>query len=179
MKIKELKENQPLEVIEVSHYLPIPSYNKKGEIDKNKRTERRQIQMKIYTDGKIVKESDETHQKIKEYYIGKNKYQHDVDILKSKNIYFQNHSYVITCLYTNEFIRLRNAGGWFRELKDINIYLENPKDKKALREAKKVIKNIQYNNETSNYSSIYGMLFERKKEPKKLKRTKIYKDIFS
>lgn len=62
--------------------------------------------------------------------------------LETKNIYFKNHSYVITYLLAKEFIAVNNGGGWFDVIKDVSIHLENKNDKKALKETKRVIKEI-------------------------------------
>ena len=83
-----------------------------------------------------------------------------VDTLETKNIYFKNHSYVVTYLLAKEFRAIHNGGGWYDVIKNVSIHLENKNDKKALREAKKVIKEIynynSYNNPT-NYLSIWGL----------------------
>lgn len=134
MKIQQLKENEPLEVIEVSEHLRRPRSN-----DINDILEFEKIKMIIFTDGEIEKESEETSKNIEEYYFGKDKYRYDVDTLKSKNIYLKNHSYVITYLVADECLR----NGWFDVIKNVSIYLKNPKDKKALKSVKQIIR--QYN----------------------------------
>lgn len=88
MKFTELKENAPLEVIEITKHIvyskfPNPITDKR-EKDSNIVSEKKQIQMKIFTGGEIVKESEEVTQNIKEYYIDKRKYRYDVDTLKTK-----------------------------------------------------------------------------------------------
>lgn len=47
--------------------------------------------------------------------------------------------------------------GWFDVIKDVSIYLENGKDKKALREAKRFIKQINECNDYTNYLSSWGL----------------------
>ena len=165
MKIRELKENEPLKVTRVTYHFPAWPDPSTGKVDKAaKPIEDERIKTIIFTDGEIEKQNEEVSQDIEEYYIGKSKYHMTVDKLETKNIYFKNHSYVITYLLAKEFMVKGHVRGWFDVIKDVSIYLENGKDKKALREAKKVIKEIynynSYNNPT-NYSSIWELLFKQ------------------
>ena len=156
MKIRELKENEPLKVIEVTKHLTVPTSPGK-ENEKSKGFEDKRIKTIIITDGEIEKQTEETTQDINEFYIGKFKYQMTVDTLKTKNIYFKNHSYVITYLLAKEFMVKGSVGGWFDIIKDVSIHIENKKDIKALREAKKVIKEINECNDYTNYLSSWGL----------------------
>ena len=156
MKIRELKENEPLKVIEVTKHLTVPTSPGKGN-DEAKVIEDERIKTIIITDGEIEKQTEETSQSIDEFYIGKSKYQMTVDTLKTKNIYFKNHSYVITYLLAKEFMVKGHVRGWFDVIKDVSIYLENGKDKKALREAKRFIKQINECNDYTNYLSSWGL----------------------
>lgn len=183
MKIIELKEQESLEVIEVTkhvvfHKLPNPAT---GEIEGNKTetVERPRIQTKIFTDGEIEKESEETTQNIEEYYIGKKKYKHGVDTLKTKKIYFKNYSYVITYLIANEFMTIGNVSGWFDIVKDVSIYLQNSKDKKALKCAKQAVKEITNCNNGVDYSTLFETLFSKGKELQRIKTKKISKNVYS
>lgn len=58
-----------------------------------------------------------------------------------------------------EKLTIGNTIGFFDVIKDINIYLNNPKDKQALKETKKVIKE---HNQNIDNSSLFNMLFQRK-----------------
>ena len=156
MKIRELKENEPLKVIEVTKHLTVPT--SPGKIDEETKViEDKRIKTIIITDGEIEKQTEETTQDINEFYIGKSKYQMTVDTLKIKNIYFKNHSYVVTYLLAKEFRAIHNGGGWLDVIKDVSIHLENKNDKKALREAKRFIKKIYECNDYTNYLSIWGL----------------------
>ena len=174
MKFKELKEYEPLEVVEVTAHREIPDHPDSRE---TRTLESKKIQMKIFTDGEIAKESEEVIQSIEEYYIGKRKYQYNVDTLKTKNIYFKNHSYVITYLISNEFGTVGNICGWFDVIKEVSIYLQNPKDKKALKCAKQAIREIANRNNSVNYSSIFEMLFSPGKDLKKFEEVEISKYV--
>lgn len=156
MKIRELKENEPLKVIEVTKHLTVPTSPVK-ENEKSKVIEDEHIKTIIFTDGEIEKQTEEASQSIDEYYIGKSKYHMTVDTLETKNIYFKNHSYVITYLLAKEFMVKGHVRGWFDVIKDVSIYLENGKDKKALREAKRFIKQINECNDYTNYLSSWGL----------------------
>lgn len=156
MKIRELKENEPLKVIEVIKHLIIPA--SPGKIDEEEKViEDERIKTIIITDGEIEKQTEEASQSIDEYYIGKSKYHMTVDTLKTKNIYFKNYSYVITYLLAKEFMVKGSVAGWFDVIKDVSIHLENKNDKKALRKAKRFIKQINECNDYTNYLSIWGL----------------------
>lgn len=158
MKIRELKENEPLKIIEVKKNFPAWQDPSNGKIDKEaKGFEDTRIKTIIITDGEIEKQTEETTQDINEFYIGKSKYHMTVDTLKTKNIYFKNHSYVVTYLLAKEFRAIHNGGGWLDVIKDVSIHLENKNDKKALREAKRFIKQINECNDYTNYLSIWGL----------------------
>lgn len=177
MKIQELKENEPLEVIEVSNHMSMPYFHTKEK--KVKVIEHTQIQMRIFTDGEIEKESEETSERIKEYYIGKRKYPCYVDTLKTKNIFIKNHSYVITYLIAQEWMNVCNIRGWFDVVKDISVYLENSKDKQALKTAKQAIKQIQKHNNRVDYSSLFTMLSTRGGDIDKFETKRVSKNVYS
>lgn len=167
MEFIELKEHESLEFVEVTKRMSVPSFLNPSTGKRNIESdtfEDKRIQMQVFTDGEIEKESEQLIQNIEEYYIGETKYQYDVDTLKSKKIYFKNHSYVITYLIAKEFITKGNISGWFYVVKDVSIYLKDLKDKKALRSAKKAIKDIEKRNNSADYTSIFAMLFSEEKE---------------
>ena len=183
MKIFELKENTPLEVIEVTRHVSFSPFANPttGKIDTsfNVEAENKQIETRIFTDGEIEKESEETTKKINEFYIGKTKYQYRVDNLKTKNIYFKNHSYVIAYLIANEYMTVGNITGWFKVIKDIKVYLKDKKDKKGLKCAKQVIRAVEKNNNSVDYSTLFGMLLSRRSETSKIKPEKISNNVYS
>ena len=182
MNIIELKEKEPLEVIEITKHTAFPKFSNTNIEEKNKEfdiVEDKRIQMRIFTDGEIENQTEEEHQKIDEYYIGKEKYQHDVDTLKTKKIYFKNHSYVIVYLITNELMTVGSVYGWFKVIKDVSIYLENSKDRKSLKCAKRAIREIENHNKGIDYSSIFGMLCSQRKEFQKFSLEEISKNIYS
>ena len=178
MKIRELKENEPLKVIEVIKHLIIPA--SPGKIDEETKViEDERIKTIIFTDGEIEKQTEEASQSIDEYYIGKSKYHMTVDTLKIKNIYFKNHSYVITYLLAKEFMVKGSVGGWFDIIKDVSIHIENKKDIKALREAKKVIKEINNLNSHTDYSSLFGMILSQPTKSERFETKEISKNIYT
>ena len=178
MKIRELKENEPLKVIEVTKHLTVPTSPGK-ENEKSKVIEDKRIKTIIITDGEIEKQTEETTQDINEFYIGKSKYQMTVDTLETKNIYFKNHSYVITYLLAKEFMVKGSVRGWFDIIKDVSIHIENKKDIKALREAKKVIKEINNLNSHTDYSSLFGMILSQPTKSERFETKEISKNIYT
>lgn len=178
MKIKELKEGQPLTIIEISNHLKVPTHSWEKELKCNL-IEDKKIQMMILTDGEIEKESDETTQTIEQFYIGKKRYEYDVDTLKTKNIYFRKYSYVITCLIAKEWMKVGNVGGEFDVVKNISIYLQNSKDKKALQLAKTAIEEMKYQDKKIDYSSVFTMVFSQTKPQEKNPFKKISKNVYT
>ena len=171
MKIMELKENEPLKVIEVSRRCKPRSLNL-GVV------EWKRIQMKVFTDGEIVCEDEVISQNIDEYYIGKAKYPYDVNTLKSKNVYFKNHSYVVTYVIAEEFMKKGNIGGWFDVVKDVSVYLENSKDRKALKMAKQVIREIENLNRSVDYSSVFTIFLSPRKSNEGFESEKISGNVY-
>lgn len=171
MRIRELKENEPLKVTRVTYHFPAWPDPSTGKVDKDaKPIEDERIKTIIFTDGEIEKQNEEVSQDIEEYYIGKSKYHMTVDTLETKNIYFKNHSYVITYLLAKEFRAIHNGGGWFDVIKDVSIHLENKNDKKALREAKRFIKQINECNDYTNYLSSWGLQLPEYEELEKISK---------
>lgn len=181
MKIKELKEKQPLEVIEVSKHIIFPGFPDPytGEKEPDIIKEEKRIQMRVFTDGEVEKETGETSKNIYEYYIDKRKYGSDVDTLKTKELFFKNHSFVIVYLLASEVITIGNVCGRFDVVKDVSIYLKNYKDKIALRNAKQIINEIKNHNQGYNYSSLFGMLFSKGKEFKKIEFEEARDNIYT
>ena len=184
MKYPKLDENEPLKVIEVSQKVRLPNFRPKdGSIPENfeefETKDLNRLHMKLFTDGEISKESDETKESIDGYYIGKKKYPFDVDTLKTKKVYFKNHSYVITYLLSQEVASIGKVGGWFEFVKDVKIYLRNPKDHKALKEANRVIKTIQGRYNAFDFDSIYGVLFHQGESNEKYDIERKSEDVYS
>lgn len=155
MKYQILSEGKPLELVEITELVGIPSCLDKRNLGTIENT---QIQNIIFTDGVVKKEEDHTITPIQEYEIKGKKYQYHVDTLKTKKIYLEDYSYVVKYTTAREFTRVGNIGGWFNIIKDVNIYLKHPKDKEALKKAKKTIRMNDYRLNSIDYSSIFNML---------------------
>ena len=166
MMIIELKENEPLEVIKVTKRITLPACFYKDDETKTKDFEK--VKMRIFTDGEIAKETKETFHNINECYIG-----------RTKNLYFKNHSFVIVYLIAEEYMTIGNVAGCFDVIKDISIYLENKKDKKALKSAKIIIKEIANLNKGIDYSSLLGMLVSESKKSVEFETEEISKNVYS
>lgn len=102
-----------------------------------------------------------------------------IDTLKTKNIYFKNYSYVITYLLAKEFMVKGSVTGWFDVIKDVSVHIENKKDIKALREAKKVTKEINYNDIRVNYTSLLALVLWQWYVPEKFKPEEISKNVYT
>ena len=170
-----LKENESLKVIEVSKRWE-PTFSTDTSI--NNAVEWNRIQTRIFTDGEISSESEEILQKIDEYYIGRNKYPYDINALKTKNLCFRNHSYVITYVIAKQLMTVGNIRGWFDVVKDVIVYLENAKDRKALKNAKEAIREIEKCNKSVNYSSLFKMFLSQGKSLERFETEKVSKDVY-
>lgn len=185
MKINELKENEPLKVEEASFHIefsafinPKPIFGVEEDKEEIEIDEYDRIKTKVFTDGEIEKISEVQIENIDEYYIGRKRYQYGVDTKKTKDIYLKNYSYVITYLIASEPMQIGTLHGWFDIIKDVKIYLKDTKDKKALKEAKKVIKAIQNHNNSVNYDSLLEMMFSSR-EPIKYDCEEIDENVYS
>ena len=176
IKINELSLNEPLKVEEATCHIEFIAFlDPKPRLNQNQKAgteikEFKRIQTKIFTDGEILKLGGEKIEEIDEYYIGKKKYQYDVDTLKTKEIYFKNYSYIITYLLANEPMQVGSIHGWFDVIKNISIYLKD---------AKKVIEAIRNCNNNVNYNSLLGMLFSQQKENSRYEYEKMIDNVYS
>jgi len=176
--IKELKENEPLKIKKVIHHeedsYPVDLFEEQTK----EIIEEDMIQMKVFTDGEIIKEEEPIFETIDEYYIGNKKYKHDVDTLKTKNVYLNNYSYVIAYTIAKELQTNGNIKGWFNVIKDISIYLKDLKDKGALKKAKKAVKDINDYNNRVNYSSILNMISSQEKSLRNYETITLTENIY-
>ena len=160
LTIKELKENEPFKMVEVSYHDEDYAYpiNPFEDLPPKIVNEEDMIQMRVFTDGEIKNETDIVQEPIEDYYIGDEKYKYDVDTLKTKDIYLDNYSYILVFTIAEEFLTLGRLKGWFKVVKDTTIYLKDRKDKKALKNAKKAVGEINRHNRSVDYSSIFSMI---------------------
>lgn len=172
MKIKNLKENEALMMDNVSLHVDVPGIIGKDE-RKLSKIELDRVKMILFTDAKNVREDEVVTESIKQYVINEKNYDHDVDTLKTTQLYLDDYSYAIRYLITSEWTRYGNIGGWFDVIRDITIYLKDINDKKTLQEAKRMIKMIDEYSNKVNFSSFRKYLstsivldndFERVKE---------------
>ena len=72
-----------------------------------------------------------------------------------------------------------NITGWFDIVKEVSVYLENIKDKKALREAKRVIKEINNLNSHTDYSSLFGMILSQPTKSERFETEEISRNVYT
>lgn len=154
-EIVELKEKMPLEVIEASYY-SIARRNVPPT-----RVEFPMIKTIVYTDGEIFKESEVETNKIEGYYFGTEKYDGKVEVLKRKQIFIKNHTFVVVYTTAKESKIVGNVGGLFDVIKEVKIYLKDANDKKALQSARAVIENNKSFSRSLDYSSPLTMELSR------------------
>ncbi len=154
MKIKELKEGQPLKTEDVIKIFTIPAFSGVEPTPQRETV----VTSKFITDGELVMSSGNPEEKIEEYYIGRKKYDYPVNRLRKRNLYFQNYTYIIEYVVAREWKTIGHVHGWFDIVEDIKVYLENTKDKQALRTAKKVINERDRIARSTDYSSVLSSL---------------------
>lgn len=178
MKIRELKENEPLEVIEVT-MKPNNTDIFDSVLSDFDTVEYSRIKMRILTDGEIERQTEETSQDINEFYIGKNKYQFDVNTLKTKKLYFKNYSYIIAYLVSTEYRQFGTMPRKFDIVNDVSIYLKNEKDKNALICAKQILKDFDINNNSFDNLHLFAMALSQTDEPARLNINEISKNVYT
>lgn len=167
MNIGELNYGDPLRLIEVSNHV-----NYRDQFMNLFEVEHKRIYMKLYTDGEIYKESEETSERIDKYYIKDQKYDYVIDTLKSKDIYLRKHSFVIVLLIAKEFQKEGKYGGYYDVVKDVNVYLDNVNNKASLKNAKKALRKINYKNRPA---IIQNIIADKNIEFEKQNNENIYK----
>ena len=179
VKIVELRESGPLEVIRVSKHTTYILPEPVDGIGSEETVKNVPIEMMVFTDGVIERECDKKSTRIDEYYIGKKKFEYDVDTLETKNVYFKDFSFIISYLIGQELCTVGNVKGWFSVVKELKIYVKNIKDKRALKNAKRAIKAIKNYNNSVNYSSLFTMMLSQGRELQEIEIEEISDNIYT
>ena len=116
------------------------------------------VYSKIYTDGEIIEILNSEPKEIDEYKIGNFKYEYPVDTLIKQRIHIKNANYILAVTVAKENIRLGTTGRmWANVIKDSEIFLNNKKDKKALKNAKKTLMSIKGPaNPQTTFEALFG-----------------------
>ncbi len=175
MRYKILKENEPLDIATAIEYQVVPSAP--GRKD-SRIAEITKISTNVFTDGSIVKEEENTYG-FTGYYYDKQKTPHHFDNIKLKTIYFKDHSYVIVYLIREEYGKRGNVAGLFNVIADIRVYLKEPEDKKALKEVKTAIKEIERVNNSTNYTSVFTAMFGPQEKMQKFEPSEVSEGIYT
>ena len=177
MKLYELNENESLKVIEASRRLEKPVI--RNHQPNPPFVELPCIQTKIFTDGQIKNEEEETFENVEGYYIGRIKYPHRIDTLKIRSLFLKDYSYAVVYSIANEHMTVGNLRGWFDVVRDVSVYLKNPNDRKALKNAKQIIKHIEEHNRGINYSSLFSMYASRAKHVEEFESKEISNNVYT
>ena len=98
------------------------------------------INTMIYTDGELIETTLSDPETINEYFIGKVKYEYPVDTLHKKKVVIKNARYILAVTVANRTVRVgKNGFGWLKVIENTEIFLNNKKDKEALKNAKETI----------------------------------------
>lgn len=133
MKYKILKENKPIELIELSKNVVIPSLTSLHD-DIRQTILIPKVKSLVYTDGLVDKKEHIDPVSVEEYYFNQKEYV-NVDTLKKSNVYLKDYTYAIVFVVGEGF-----------NIENIDVYLKNRRDKNALKKVKKVIEDfsLQY-----------------------------------
>jgi len=149
-----LLKQSTIELITGIKYRKVPSVLKQIP---EKTIEEQIVTTKVLTDGeisvlnRIVKNGTKTIEFIND----KTKLSYIVDKIISQRVKITDANYVIKISCAKEFVRQGNIAGWPEVIKNIEIYIKDPKDKETLRIVKDTIKQIT-NNKLSDYPSLYN-----------------------
>ncbi len=153
--IQKLKLNTPISLIECIKYKKVP--NSPGIKCKENIIEESIIKTFLFTDGNVVNITNEIVENVNDFNFNEKEHKL-VDIKKTKYVYLCDYTYVVVYLVSNEWMAFKNCAGMVDVIKNISIYLKDKKDKKALENAKKIIK-INYNDAKKiDYSSVFSFL---------------------
>ena len=151
-KIKMKKElninnNDVVDLISIYEILKVPSLPNETE---EKFINYNIIKQVIYTDASSYDIINKNIQSIDKYTLNDKVYKAHNKVTNS--IKLNNYSYAIIYTIAKEHARINNIGGYFDIVKKIDINLSNPKDRKTLKNVKKVIKSNSSNN--VNFNSV-------------------------
>lgn len=176
MKIKEIGYNKPLEVTNVFfHFCITDSFGQKieHEIDEPR------IKTIILTDGQLAKIDEEKNENIKEFYIDGEKYPHDINLLKRKNIYLEDYNFIITCYIAKIWTRRGRIEGWFDTINDINVYLKDKNDVNVLEFVEEFISQVILSGMKVDCSSILSKWASEGKCLEQFESDRITEEVYS
>ena len=149
-----LLEQPTIELITGIKYRKIPSFLKETEKDIIEETI---ITTKILTDGEVLElnQTENIATKTVEFVSNKIKLSYIIDKTISQKLQLTNANYIIKITCAKDFVRQGNIAGWEEVIKNIEVYLKNPKDKETLKIVKETINQITRNKLSEN-SSLYS-----------------------
>ena len=153
MKYKILDENEPILVEKILKLFSFP-FNFHDGISTS---ERIMVDTEIYTDGQIKELNHLKTQNIIGCKVNGIPYKPSADTYNVNELYLKDANYIIKVTKSLEFYRTSNGGGNRDVVRNIEIYLKNPKDKKTLKEVKCILK------EKNLYMCINDMLISPSK----------------
>ena len=181
MKIRELKENEPLKITEAYYRSTMPeSLLHSLQIEPYEIVNKRVYEV-IFTDGDIDRENPQKSENVDEYRINGKKYPYNINFLRSKDIYFRNYTYVIKITIAKKMDTINGISGWFDIVLETSINLHDRNDTKALKEAKRALEIVMKKNTRNHFSSALDLLFShsKKEEYSKLREEKIANNIYA
>lgn len=111
------------------------------------------IKQVIYTDASSYDVIGKSNQSIDRYTLNDKIYKAHNKVTSS--IKLNDYTYAIIYTIAKEHTRINNIGGYFDIVKNIEVNLSNPKDRKTLKSVKKVVQNNLMNN--VNLTSVWNL----------------------
>ena len=119
------------------------------------------VRTRVFTDGELVSESPVTEYPIIMHcFSNGERLFRPVDTKKTKTLQFKDYSYIITYVLAREPFKVNDTREMLTNVKDITVYLRNPKDRKAKRMVKEVIKEIYRQNKRMAKVDRFVTLFQ-------------------
>jgi len=117
-----------------------------GKVEESKEILFPTLKTIVFTDGSVDEVDVSEYKHLSGYYTMNDRTYTNVTDVEEKELYLENYSYAVKIIVSKEHLVGRKIGGWFEVIKDIQVYLKNPKDKKAMKEVKMILNIIRKNN---------------------------------
>jgi len=133
-----------VEIEDVFYHSLVPNFFQKKDSKDNEKKYvcGLRVSTKLYTDGEIIEIHEEEPQNINEYFINGRKYDRSVDTLVKKQVHIKNARYILKVVVAEDVFHGQYFTGLFDIIKSTEIFLNDKKDKEALKNARKSIRSM-------------------------------------
>ena len=147
--------------------------------DKECHFDERRYFMRVFTDGSILREEEPVESSEEEIKSIAKKHECYINNLETRNLFLKDYTYVVTRTIVRKWARVGNVGGWFSFAVDTNVYMKDPKDRKAKKTVKKLLYDFDQNNRSANYYSLWSYTFGQRSGLADFDSEKISDEVYS